>query len=166
MKMKEPILKGEFLLQKTPGKGGWVYASIPGKIKGKSNAFGWVKVKGFIDDFPIAQYNIMPLNDGHMFLPVRAAIRKKIGKWPGDYVQVLLSLDEDPIKIPEDILACFRQEPASLLSTFQSLTEGQQKSYLDWIYAAKKEDTQADRIALMMHKLSKNLTLHQQEKRD
>ncbi|MEX0361258.1 MAG: DUF1905 domain-containing protein [Allomuricauda sp.] len=164
--MKEPIIKGEFLLQKTPGKGGWTYASIPGRIKGKSNAFGWVKVKGFIDDFPIAQYNIMPLNDGHMFLPVKAAIRKKIEKWPGDYVQVVLFLDEDPMQIPKDIMECFRQEPASLLSTFQSLTQGQQKAYMDWIYAAKKEDTQADRIALMMHKLSKNLTLNQQEKRE
>ncbi|WP_202619524.1 YdeI/OmpD-associated family protein [Flagellimonas algicola] len=164
--MKEPIIKGEFLLQKSPGKGGWTYASIPGKIKGKSNAFGWVKVKGSIDGFPIQQYNIMPLNNGHMFLPVKAAIRKIIGKWPGDYVKVVLYLDEDPIQIPEDIMECFRQEPASLLLTFQSFTEGQQKAYLDWIYAAKKEDTQADRIALMMHKLSKNLTLHQQEKNE
>lgn len=161
MKSNKPFVNGEFLLQKTPGKGGWTYVSIPGKIKDKSNTFGWVKVKGSIDDFPIAQYNIMPLNDGHMFLPVKAAIRKKIRKWQGDYVQIILYLDDDPIRIPEEIKECFRQEPASLLSTFQSFTEGQQKAYLDWIYAAKHEDTKANRIAQMMYKLSKNLTLNQ-----
>lgn len=133
MKLDKTIVDGEFPLQKTPGKGGWTYVRIAGKIKGKTNAFRWVKAKGSIEGFPIKQYNIMPMNNGHMFLPVKSQIRNKIGKWQGDYVQVVLYLDEDPIQIPEELMACFRQEPASLPSTFHSFTKGQQKAYLDWI---------------------------------
>ena len=56
--MKIEINK-QYLLKKFPGKGGWTYAEIP-EIKSKRKSpFGWVKVKGFIEDVEINHYKLM-----------------------------------------------------------------------------------------------------------
>ncbi|SHG23516.1 DUF1905 domain-containing protein [Flagellimonas flava] len=158
-----PIVHEEYLLQKTPGKGGWTYASLPSVVPNKKNPFGWVQVRGTIDDYSLKKYKLMPMGNGKLFLPVRAEIRKKINKHHGDYVQIVLFLDDSPLEIPTEILECFAYEPKELLQTFTSFREWEQKAYLDWIYAAKRETTKADRIAKMMHRLSKKLTFHQKE---
>nr|WP_299389028.1 YdeI/OmpD-associated family protein [Allomuricauda sp.] len=153
--MEAPIAHGEFLLQKTPGKGGWTYAKIPFKAEKGKSAFGWIKVKGNIDGLTISNYHLMPLDDKHLFFPVKAGIRKQTHKWQGDYVSIVIYLDNDPLRIPEEILACFKNEPKELLQRFYTLSPGRQKSYLDWINAAKREETKVNRIATMIGKLSK-----------
>lgn len=155
----EPLINSEFLLQKFPGKGGWTYAEIPEIAQNKNNPFGWVKVCGSIDDYELKQYKLMPMGNGKLFLPVKAAIRKAIKKEQDDYVQVILWLDDSELEIPKEILTCFENEPQELLKTFQSFTEGEQKVYLDWIYEAKTEKTKADRITIMMERLENGLKL-------
>lgn len=75
--MEKPLVNKKFKLEKYPGKGGWTYTVIPEIPADKKQRFGWVKVKGFIDDYQIKSYKLMPLGDGRLFLPVRAEIRKK-----------------------------------------------------------------------------------------
>ncbi|NUN99000.1 MAG: DUF1905 domain-containing protein [Saprospiraceae bacterium] len=153
----KPLVNQTYLLQKFPGKGGWVYAAIPEVLQNKNNPFGWVKVKGSIDGYEFRQYKLMPMGNGQLFLPVKAEIRKKIGKQEGDFVTVVLYADDSALEIPEDILACFENEPPAIYQRFISLTEGEQKAYLDWIYSAKTATTQADRIVRMMEQLQENL---------
>ncbi|TXN35363.1 DUF1905 domain-containing protein [Flagellimonas hymeniacidonis] len=166
MNKEKPLLDKEYLLQKFPGKGGWMYASIPEILQSKNTPFGWVKVKGSIDGHPLNQYKLMPMGNGKLFLPVKAEIRKKIKKEAGDYVHVVLFPDNSSIEIPEDIIACFKNEPPELLETFSSFTEGQQKAYLDWVYAAKTEGTKASRIVKMMDRLTKNLKFYEKQHQD
>ena len=163
MEDEKPLVDKEYLLQKYPGKGGWTYAAIPEIAQNKKAPFGWVQVKGFIDDYELKQYKLMPMGNGKLFLPVKAAIRKKIGKEAGDYVHVRLYLDESKLEIPEEILFCFENESQKIYKTFLSFTEGEQKAYIDWIFAAKKEETQIERIAKMMERLQKGLRLYDQE---
>lgn len=163
MKKEKALVNEEYLLQKFPGKGGWTYAAIPEVLQSKNTPFAWVKVKGSIDDYPLKQYKLMPMGNGQLFLPVKAAIRKKINKREGDYVKVILYADNSSFEIPDEILACFKNEPKQILTTFNSLTQGKQKAYIDWIYNAKSDETKAARILKMMDRLVKGLSLYDKE---
>ena len=154
-----PLVDKEYLLQKFPGKGGWTYAEIPEILQNKANPFGWVTVKGSIDGYELNRYKLMPMGNGQLFLPVKAAIRKAIGKEAGDTVRVILYADHSALEIPAEILACFEMEPPKVLETFRSFTEGEQKAYLDWIEAAKQEETKVDRIATMLRRVGQGLRL-------
>ncbi|AXT59157.1 DUF1905 domain-containing protein [Aquimarina sp. AD10] len=166
MKKEKPLVNFEYILQKFPGKGGWTYVEIPEVFQNKNNPFGWVKVKGSIDDFELNQYKLMPMGNGKLFLPVKAEIRKKIKKEKGDYVKVILYTDDSSLKIPQEIIECFKNEPKITYTTFLSFTEGQKKSYLDWIYQAKSDETKANRILTMMDRLQKGLRLHDKNATD
>lgn len=101
--MERAIVNRKCLLEKYPGKGGWTYAQIPGIPRDPHAAFGWVKVHGSIDDYEIKDYHLMPMKNGNLFLPVKAAIRKKIGKSAGQFVRVILYLHESPSHLPEEL---------------------------------------------------------------
>lgn len=96
----------------------------------------------------------MPMGNGKLFFPVKAEIRKKINKQAGDWVHIILYADQSSPEIPEDLLICLKDEPDAY-KNFLSYTEGEQKAYIDWINAAKKEDTKVKRIAATINKLLK-----------
>ena len=152
MKTDKPLLNKKYLLEKSPGKGGWTYAAIPEILQDKHSHFGWVKVKGSIDDFEFRNYNLMPMGNSQLFLPVRAEIRKKIGKKAGDWVNVILFSDDGPAEIPEGFLVCLMEDPDAH-KTFISLSDGQQKKLIDWIYSAKTDDTKVERMAETLNRL-------------
>ena len=143
--MEKPIVNKRVKLEKFEGKGGWTYARLPEVKPGKS-WFNWVKVKGCIDDYEIKAYNLMPIGNGQLFLPVKKEIRKKIKKEAGDYVKVELYHDSDPLEIPSEFLDCLRDDPVAHKNFF-TYSESVQKQIVDWIYSAKKEETKINRMA-------------------
>lgn len=155
----KPLVDQKYLLEKYPGKGGWTYAMIPEIPQNKKVPFGWVKVKGTIDGVEIKKFSLMPMGNGHLFLPVKAEIRKKIKKEAGDWVHVILFPDNEPLEIPDEMMTCLEDEPKAL-QFFTSLIESEKKFYLQWIYSAKKEETKINRMAKAINKLSKQKKFH------
>lgn len=152
--MEETIVNQQFQLRKYPGKGGWTYAAVPQILQDRKAPFGWVKVKGSIDGYAIKNYRLMPMGNGQLFLPVKAAIRKIIGKREGDHVHIILQADNDPVELPAELLLCLLDNPDAH-RTFLSYTEGEQKAFIDWINGAKKMETKVERIARTLDKLER-----------
>ena len=147
----KPIVNKKILLEKFPGKGGWTYGRLPGVKPDPHAHFGWIKVRGFIDDFEIRQYHLMPMGNGQLFLPVRAEIRKKINKRAGDTVKVILYRDGENIYIPEELQECLEFEPAAK-KTFDQLPDRKKRDIIKWIYSLSNEESRAERIAFLMKK--------------
>lgn len=160
----KPLVNKKYLLEKFPGKGGWTFARIPEILQDKKAHFGWVKVRGAIDGVEIRKYHLMPMGNGKLFLPVKAEIRKKIKKAEGDYVHVILYPDNEPLEIPEEMLLCIQEEPEAL-KFFNSLSESEQKYYIQWIYSAKKEETKIDRLANCINRLLKGMKMYDPKKK-
>ena len=152
----KPLVNKRYKLEKFPGKGGWTFARIPGVLQDKSKPFGWVKVRGSIDGYEIKKYNLMPMGNGMLFLGVRAEIRKKIKKKEGDMIHVILFPDVGSMEVPDEMMLCIKDEPEAL-KFFKSLTDSEQKYYIDWIYSAKKEETRIERMAETVNRLLKGL---------
>lgn len=147
----KPLVNKKILLEKFTGKGGWTFARLPGVKPDPHAHFGWIKVRGLIDDFEIRQYHLMPMGNGELFLPVKAAIRKKIKKEAGDTVKVTLYRDEDEIYIPEELQACLDLDPDAKKS-FHKLSVEKQKELIQYIYKLKNPENRAERIAELMNK--------------
>lgn len=158
--MEQPLVNKRYRLQKVAGKGGWTYIVIKEITREQRGKHGMVQVRGFIDDYELKAYNLMPMANGSMFMPVKADIRKHIKKGEGDLVKVVLYAHTDPLEIPGEWLDCLRDEPTAHKAFF-ALPPGEQKLYIDWIYSAKKEETRIDRMAEAINRLTRGLTLRQ-----
>lgn len=158
----KPLVDNKYLLEKFQGKGGWTFARIPEIPQDKHSHFGWVKVRGTIDGFEIRKYHLMPMGNGQLFLPVKAEIRKKIKKQEGDHVHVILYPDNEPLETPEEMLLCLTEEPKAL-AFFKSLSESEQKFYIQWVYSAKKEETKINRLAKTINRLLEGKKLYDKE---
>ena len=149
----KPLVNKKYKLERFQAKGGWTYARIPEIKMEKKKAFGMIRVRGTVDGVDFAAAHLMPMGKGELFLPVKAAIRKKIKKEEGDMVHIILYEDNLPTEIPEELQECLADEPVAQ-KAFMQLTNGEKKAMIEWIYSAKAIATRTDRMAKMINQLA------------
>ena len=146
------------ILQRFEEKGektGWTYLEIPIDITatlkpGQKTSF---RVKGCLDNFAIKQIALIPMGDGQFIMPVNAIMRRGIRKEEGASVRVELAVDDSPIELSADLMACLDNEPAAL-DFFRTLTKGHQNYFSKWIEDAKTIETKTKRITQAVTGLS------------
>lgn len=156
---KKPLVDNHYVVKKQEHKGGWTYVVLSGISAHEKNGLGLIRVHGFIDTYALKQFNLLPMKDGSMLLPLKTAVRKRIGKKEGDTVHVVLFSDDSPVVLPDDILVCLLDSPKAH-QYFLSLSDSNQKYYIDWIEEAKRMETKVERLSKTIERLERGLKFY------
>lgn len=107
-----------------------------------------VRVRGWLDEYPVAGMSLMPVGEGDFILALKAGIRKAIRKESGAMLRLRLEHDKDfKVEMPADLQECFEFEQPEAFDYFDSLSKSHQGYFIKWIADAKTEETRANRIA-------------------
>ena len=94
-------------------KTGWTYFLIPNELASQLNpgVKKSYRVKGTLDQIPIAGIAIIPMGEGDFIMPLNATLRKKIGKKKNDNLVVKLAIDTSIYQLNEAMMECLQDEP-------------------------------------------------------
>jgi len=137
--------KYKFKAKIQPGNGGGAYVFFPYDAEKEFGRKGQVPVKATFDGVPYTGSLFKYGQPQHM-LGVLKAIRDKLGKAPGDTVDVELWRDEDErtVEISPELQKLLKKE--GLLPVFEKLSYTHRKEYCRWITEAKKEENRLRRL--------------------
>jgi bifunctional DNA-binding transcriptional regulator/antitoxin component of YhaV-PrlF toxin-antitoxin module len=138
--------KYKFKATVQPGIGGGAGIVFPYDVEREFGTRARVPVKSILDGVPYSGSLVKCGATEHM-LGVLKAIREKIGKGPGDIIEVVVWKDEDErtVEVPAEFKQLMKNE--GLLKTFEKLSYTHRKEYCRWITEAKKEETRSNRMA-------------------
>jgi bifunctional DNA-binding transcriptional regulator/antitoxin component of YhaV-PrlF toxin-antitoxin module len=139
-----------------PGDRGGAFVRFPYDVAEAFGAKGKIPVKAFIDGEPY-RGSLIKYGFPEHILGVPKAIREKIGKDPGDAVEVELSKDEEErtLETPPELHKRMLKE--GLLPFFEKLSYTHRKEYCRWIAEAKKEETRQRRLEKAVELLKKGV---------
>lgn len=147
-KFETTILKFGKMGEKT----GWTYIVIPADVAqlvkpGNKVSF---RIKGKLDNYKFSGLSVLPMGKGDFILPLKAEIRKKIGKRHGAMLMVQMQEDKSAFVMNPDMMQCLSDEPEAK-SFFATLSGSHQRYFSKWIDTAKTVDTKAKRIAMAIN---------------
>ena len=139
-------------------KTGWTYIKVPGAYTdqinpGSKKSF---RVKGKLDAHVFEKISLLPFGDGDFIMALNASIRKAIGKMEGEKISVQMELDERHPEAAPGFIESMKDEPAAF-EAFYKLSKSHHHYFINWIEAAKTNETKAKRIAHAVNALVKGL---------
>ncbi|RXK82826.1 YdeI/OmpD-associated family protein [Filimonas effusa] len=140
-------------------KSGWTYIAIPEELAqelkpGNKKSF---RVKGKLDNYAFSGLTLLPMGDGNFILPLKAEIRREIGKNKGSKLLVQMTEDKTfKIVTPEDLTACLADEPGAL-QHFEKMAPSHRNYFIKWIDEAKTDATRTKRIAMTVEAMRKGM---------
>jgi hypothetical protein len=138
------------------GMGGGAGVEFPHDVEKEFGTRGSVPVQATLDGVP-SRGSLMNCGMEHHTLGVLKSVRAKIGKGPGDIVDVVVWKDDEvrTVEIPPAFKGLLKKE--GLLAGFEKLSYTHRKEYVRWITEAKKEETRQSRIAKAVAMLQKGV---------
>lgn len=138
------------------GMGGGAGVAFPYDTRKEFGTLANVPVRATIDGVPY-RGSLMNCGAGPHMLGVLKAIRAKIGKGPGDIVDVVVWKDDETrtVEIPAEFQALMKKE--GVLSLFEKLSYTNRKEYVRWITDAKKEETRQARLEKSIQMLKRGM---------
>jgi hypothetical protein len=125
--------------------GGGAFVTIPFDVE---QIFGAkrVPVKATIDGEAYRGSLVRMGGPDHLLIVLKE-IRERIGKQPGDEVDVVLEEDAEPrvVEPPPDLAAALAPDPDAA-AHFERLAYSHRREYVKWIEEAKRAETRAGRI--------------------
>jgi len=133
------------------------YIEFPYDVNKEFGTKGQVKVNATFDGH---EYRGSLANMGYdcHILGITQAIRKAIGKNPGDMVHIILKQDIEPrvVKIPDDFIELLDGNREAK-AFFETLSYTNKNEYNVWITSAKKAETREKRLKQSIEMLAKGL---------
>ncbi|MCW3070818.1 MAG: hypothetical protein JWO44_708 [Bacteroidetes bacterium] len=135
--------------------GSWTIVKVPFDAKKIFGSAGHTRVKGTIDHVPFS-ISLMPMGEGVHCFPVKAELRKAIGKNSGDPVSVVLEQDHDKpvVEVPSELTGAFRASKEAK-KMFDSYSASMQREHCRYISEGKKKETRENRAVATVLKLEK-----------
>ena len=139
------------IIKKVEDKDG-AYIEIPFDVE-KVYGAKRVKVKATFDGIEY-RGSIVRMGLSCYMIGITKALRTKIGKQPGDTVEVTVEKDEEErvVELPEDFKSMIEKD-SEVNEFWKALSFSMQKKYSTWITSAKKEETRKNRMEEALKKL-------------
>ena len=124
---------------------GGAFVTVPFDVE-KTYGKKRVKIKATFDGEPYRGTLVRMGSPDHILIVLKD-IREKIGKGPGDSIEVTIEEDLEPrtVTVPKDLQVRFRAHPAAG-TFFSKLSYTHQREYVQWIEGAKRPDTRERRL--------------------
>jgi hypothetical protein len=137
-------------------KTGWTYIEIAADLAEKLNpgVRTSYRVKGKFDQFAFKGMAMIPMGGGKFIIPLKADVRKAIGKNKGAHLSIQMELDKEGYEMNADFMACLHDEPAAE-KFFVTLPGSHQRYFSRWIESAKTEPTRVKRIVMAVTALTR-----------
>ena len=137
-------------------KTGWTFIQVPARLaqKLKPDCKVSFRVKGRFDDYTFEKVAMLPMGEGNFIIPLKAPVRKELGKQEGHSIKVVLDLDDRTLTLSSDLMRCLKDDP-QCLDAFKALPRSHQNYYSNWIEQAKTMQTKTKRILMTMEAMAK-----------
>ncbi len=136
--------------------GNGAYVLFPYDTQAEFGTRAQIRVIASFDGIPYAGSLVKYGQPQHM-LPVLKNIREKIGKAPGDTVEVVIKRDDSvrTVEVPPEFAKLMKKD--GVLADFEKLSYTHRKEYCRWITEAKREETRQARMVKAVVMLKKGV---------